>query len=65
MPEINPIMSVVTIDIYRVNFIIKRLRLSEFIGKKKKSTCKLVTNRKVSPGDLMHSRVIVDNNIIL
>ena len=35
MPEINPIMSVVTIDIYRVNFIIKRLRLSEFIGKKK------------------------------
>ena len=58
-------MSVVTVSVGRLNFIIKRQRLSDFIKKKKKSTCKLATNRKVSPGDLMHSRVNVDNNIIL
>ena len=36
MEEMKPIMSVVTIDIYRLNFIIKRQRLSDFIKKKKK-----------------------------
>ena len=66
MEEMKPIMSVVTIDIYRLNFIIKRQRLSDFIKKKKKkTTCKLATNSKVSPGDQMHNRVNVDNNIIL
>ena len=34
MEEIKPIMSVVTVDIYRLNFIIKRQRLSDFIKKR-------------------------------
>ena len=35
MEDTKPIMSVVTIDIHRLNFIIKRQRLSDFIKKKK------------------------------
>ena len=35
MEDMKPIMSVVTIDIHRLNFIIKRQRLSDFIKKKK------------------------------